>query len=66
MIQRSFKTMLPRVIETLKKEFIQLFTVRVDKAVQALKEDVIQEKKLQFKFLEEGTRKHSMSRTLFL
>ena len=36
-IQRSFKTMLPEVIETPNKELIQLVTVRVDEAVQAMK-----------------------------
>ena len=65
-IQRSFKTMLPGVIETLKKEFIQLVTVRVDEAVQAMKDDVLKEVKQELKFMEERTRLHSMSQTELL
>ena len=62
-IQRSFKTMLPEVIETLKKEFIQLVTVPVDEAVQAMKEDVLKEVKQELIFMEEKTRLQSMSQT---
>ena len=65
-IQRSFKTMLPGVIETLKKEFFQLVTVRVDEAVQAMKEDVLKEVKQELKFMEIRTRLHSMSQTELL
>ena len=65
-IQRSFKTMLPGVIETLKKEFVQSVTARVDEAVQAMKGDVLKEVKQELKFMEERTRLHSMSLTEFL
>ena len=65
-IQRSFKTKLSGDIETLKKEFNQLVTVRVDEAVQAMKEDALKEVKQALKFMEERTRLHSMSQTDFL
>ena len=65
-IQRSFRTMLPGVIETLKKEFIQLVTVRVDKAVQTMKDDLLKEMKQELKFMEERTRLHSTSQTELL
>ena len=61
-IQRSFKTMLPGVIETLKK-FIQLITARVDEAVPDMKEDVLKKVKQELKFMKERTRLHSMSQT---
>ena len=60
-IQRSFKTMLPGTIKTLKKEFIQLVTVRIDEAVRAMKEDVLKDVKQELKFMEERSRLHSMS-----
>ena len=65
-IQRSCKTMLPGVIETLKKEFFQLVTVRVNDGVQAIKEDVIKKLKQEFKFMEVRTRLLSLSQTAFL
>ena len=63
--QRSFKTMLPGVIETLKKEFIQIVTVRVDEAVQAMKEDVLKELKQKLKFIEERTHLHPSGKQNF-
>ena len=64
-MQRSFKTMLPGVIETF-KPVIQVVTVRVNEAVQAIKEDVLKEKKQELMFMDERTRLHSMSQTELL
>ena len=64
--QRSFKTMLPGVNETLKKAFIQLNTVPVDEAVQAMKKDVTKELKQKLKIMGERTLLHSMSQTQLL
>ena len=57
--------MLPGIIQTLKL-FIQLVIVRVNKVVQAMKEDVLKEEKQELKFMEERTGLHSRSKTEIL